>query len=73
MEKISDPLCNGIRRFKNAIKKAHELQNANLNSDHILLTAEVKVVLKKIKGTKKVNEWDLDKTASVGKDMLGES
>ena len=48
-------------RFQNCLENAKTLPGADINSDHVLLTGEVDIRLKKIRGRQVTNKFDMEK------------
>ena len=58
-------------RYRNGIKNACGLPGADINSDHVLLLAELEIKLKRIKIAKRVKNWDLDKLKNMDREDIG--
>lgn len=47
-------------RFRNCVKNANTLPRTDINSDHVLLIAEVSICLKKIRRRDMIKKFDED-------------
>ena len=61
------------QRYRNAIKRTCGLPGADIDSDHILLKADVEVKLKRIKRAKIEKKWDVDKLRAMDIVEFGKS
>ena len=57
-------------RYRNGVKRACALPGADIYSDHVLLMAEIRLGIKKVKRARKERKWNSDKLKSMDKEEV---